>query len=355
MRSFCEIFILVLFIDGCNEAKKIDPDVRLPFTGVALDTLYTSAMSVRAITLESDKVWYATDKGTYGFCSYDGSANYTGKLKQDTIPLHFRGIAQNRKKIFIASTEKPAVLYSFLKSDPKKVTKVYEDTHPNAFFNGIQFWNESEVILFGDPLDEFLNIVITRDGGQTWKKVSAHKLPKLDKGEYAFAASNTSLAVKEEQAWIVTGGTKARVLYTPDKGESWEILPTPMIAGAQMTGIYSVDFYNDQFGIMTGGDYENQTNNSKNKALTIDGGKSWVLIADKEAFGYASCIQFVPQSGGTMTVALGPSGIYSSNDSGLSWLKLSAINDLHTFKFVNKKVAIAAGKNKIIRLRFTTD
>jgi hypothetical protein len=128
-----------------------------------------------------------------------------------------------------------------------------------------------------------------------------------------------------------------------------------MIAGTQMTGIYSVDFYNDQFGIMAGGDYENQTNNSKNKALTIDGGKSWVLVADKEAFGYASCIQFVPESGGTMTVALGPSGIYSSNDSGLSWLKLSAINDLHTFKFVNKKVAIAAGKNKILRLRFTTD
>jgi hypothetical protein len=104
MRSFCEIFILVLFIDGCNEAKKIDPDVRLPFTGVALDTLYTSAMSVRAITLESDKVWYATDKGTYGYCSYDGSANYTGKLKQDTIPLHFRVIAKNRKNVFIAST-----------------------------------------------------------------------------------------------------------------------------------------------------------------------------------------------------------------------------------------------------------
>lgn len=354
MRHFCEIFIIAMIIGGCNEVKKINPDIRLPFTGVVIDTLHSDTMSVRAIVVETDKVWYATDKGNYGFCSYNDTPDFKGELKQDAIPLHFRGIAQNRKRVFIASTEKPAVLYSFLKSDPKQVTKVYEDKHPNAFFNGIQFWNEREGIMFGDPVDEYLNVVITRDGGQTWNKVSQNKLPKLAIGEYAFAASNTSLMAKEEQAWIVTGGTKSRVLYTPDKGESWELLDTPMISGNKMTGIYSVDFYNDKFGIMTGGDYENQTNNSKNKALTIDGGKSWVLVADKEAFGYASCIQFVPESGGTMTVALGPSGIYSSSDSGLSWLKLSEINDLHTFKFVNKKVAIAAGKNKIIRLRFTT-
>jgi hypothetical protein len=355
MKWFCEIFIIVMMMNGCKEEKKIDPNVRLPFTGVTIDTLLTDAMSIRAITVELDKVWYATDKGTYGFCTYNKQPNFTGKIMMDSIPLHFRGIAQNRSTIFLLSTEKPAVLYSLSKKNPKEVTKVYEDKHPNAFFNGIQFWNESEGIMFGDPINEYMNVVITKDGGQTWTKVNQSKLPKLEKGEYSFAASNTSLMAKDNQAWIATGGTKSRILYTKDKGESWKLLDTPMISGEKMTGIYSVDFYNNEFGIMTGGDYENQSNNAKNKALTIDAGKSWVLVANNESFGYASCIQFVPESGGTMTTALGPSGIYASSDSGLSWLKLSDINDLHTFKFVNKKVAIAAGKNKILRLRFTTD
>lgn len=354
MKWFCEIFIITMMLNGCKEEKKIDPNIRLPFTGVTVDTLLVDSMSIRAITVELDKVWYATDKGKYGFCTYDRAPFFSGILLQDKVPLHFRGIAKNRSSVFMLSTEKPAVLYSFLKKSPKQVTKVYEDKHPDAFFNGIQFWNESDGIMFGDPLDGYMNIVITNDGGETWTKVNRSKLPKLEVGEYAFAASNTSIMAKDNQAWIATGGTKSRVLYTKDKGESWKLLDTPMISGNKMTGIYSVDFYNDKFGIMTGGDYENQTNNAQNKALTIDGGKSWVLVANKEAFGYASCIQFVPESGGTMTVALGPSGIYSSSDSGLSWLKLSEINDLHTFKFVNKKVAIAAGKNKILRLRFTT-
>ena len=355
MKWFCEIFIFTLMINGCKEEKKINTDARLPFAGVTIDTLYSDKMSVRAITVDAEKAWYATDKGTYGYCTYNNQPGFAGKIMMDTILPHFRGIAQNRSTVFLLSTEKPAVLYRFSKMNPKEVAKVYEDKHPNAFFNGIQFWNESEGILFGDPIDEYMNVVLTKDGGQTWTKVNQSKLPKLEKGEYAFAASNTSLMAKDNQAWIATGGTKSRILYTKDKGESWKLLDTPMISGSKMTGIYSIDFYNNDFGIMTGGDYENQSNNAKNKALTIDGGKSWVLVADKEAFGYASCIQFVPESGGTMAVALGPSGIYSSNDSGLSWVKLSALKDLHTFKFVNKKVAIAAGKNKILRLRFTTD
>lgn len=355
MKRFCEIFTILVFFTACKEAKKIDPDKRLPFTGVIIDTLLLDSMSVRALAVEPDKVWFATDKGKYGYCSFNGTPPYTCELKHDSIPLHFRGIAQNRSTVFILSTEKPAELYSFSKKTPKIVTKVYEDIHPKAFFNGIQFWNESEGILFGDPLDGYMNIAITKDGGNTWTKVSSKKLPKLEEGEYAFAASNTSLMAKGDEAWIVTGGTKARVLYTPNKSESWEFFDTPMTSGTSMTGIFSVDFYNDKFGIMTGGDYENQSNNSKNKALTVDGGKSWVLVADNEAFGYASCIQFVPESGATMTVALGPSGVYFSNDSGLAWKKLSDVNDLNAFKFVNKKVAIAAGKNKIVRLRFTTD
>ena len=79
-----------------------------------------------------------------------------------------------------------------------------------------------------------------------------------------------------------------------DKGKSWTVYETPIVQGKQMTGAFSMDFYNTNIGILVGGNYEDPQNNEANKAITFDGGKTWKLVATKEAFGYASCVQFVP-------------------------------------------------------------
>jgi len=42
-----------------------------------------------------------------------------------------------------------------------------------------------------------------------------------------------------------------------------------------MTGIFSIDFYDMNLGVAFGGDWDNQSNNFSNKAITKDGGKSW--------------------------------------------------------------------------------
>lgn len=350
------LFFMILSIIGCKETKKKkEVYKRMPFTGVIIDTLLQDDMSVRALTLEGDKVWYASDKGKFGYCSLSKAKNFTGNITIDTIPLHFRGIAQNSSHVFLLSTEKPAVLYKVNKSDLSDYKLVYEDKASNAFFNGIQFWNEYEGIAMGDPINNKLNILITRDGGSTWNKIPPSKLPKLEKDEYAFAASNSSLTVKGKSAWIATGGSKSRVLHSTDRGETWILQETPIVSGKAMTGIYSIDFYSDTIGLLVGGDYENQANNYKNKALTINGGRSWVSISDSLAFGYSSCVQFVPESGGTMLVALSPSGIYATSDSGIEWSKISNEKGLHTLKFIDKKSAVVAGKNKIYKLRFTTN
>ena len=43
-------------------------------------------------------------------------------------------------------------------------------------------------------------------------------LPETVKGEAAFAASNSNISVYKNHAWIVTGGQRARVFHSPDKG-----------------------------------------------------------------------------------------------------------------------------------------
>jgi hypothetical protein len=70
----------------------------------------------------------------------------------------------------------------------------------------------------GDPIADFLSIIVTRDGGNTWNKLPADKLPRTANGEAAFAASNTNIVIKGNNTWIVSGGMKARFSILQIKG-----------------------------------------------------------------------------------------------------------------------------------------
>jgi photosystem II stability/assembly factor-like uncharacterized protein len=63
-------------------------------------------------------------------------------------------------------------------------------------------------------------------------------------------------------------------------------------------------------------------------------------------------VQFVPDSNGEQLVCVGANGIYYSCDKGNSWKQLSSDSSLFTIRFINKLTAIAAGKNKMVRLYF---
>jgi len=63
-------------------------------------------------------------------------------------------------------------------------------------------------------------------------------------------------------------------------------------------------------------------------------------------------VQFVPESGGKQLVTLGYSGLNYSSDNGMTWKQLLNDNDLHTIRFINNSTAIAAGKNKIVKVLF---
>jgi hypothetical protein len=43
---------------------------------------------------------------------------------------------------------------------------------------------------------------------------------------------------------------------------------------------------------------------------------------ENQGFGYASCIQYIPNSDGKSLVSVGVSGLYYSYDSGNSWKQL---------------------------------
>jgi photosystem II stability/assembly factor-like uncharacterized protein len=264
--------------------------------------------------------------------------------RADSVDYNFRSVAYNSLATFALSIESPAILF-------KNQKIVYQENHSKAFYDSMAFWNDEEGIAIGDPTDDCMSIIITRDGGNTWIKLSCDVLPKAKEGEGAFAASDTNIALVGDHTWVATGGKASRILYSPDKGKTWEVFETPIIQGKETTGMYSIDFYDENIGFAIGGDYTKPNDTLANKIRTNDGGKTWQVVADGKGPGYRSCVQYIPSSNGKELVAIGFKGLDYSNDSGDSWTHLSD-EGFYTVRFLNDSVAYAAGKGRISKLTF---
>ena len=345
------IIINLIVLVLCINCKSGSSSSGAAFKSVAVDTILNDKISIRALLVDTDKIWYCADKSRVGYYNFKTLTHLQKTIANTDEKLEFRSMGQNSKSIFIANIGNPAYIYKVNKSD-LSYQKVYSENNEKAFYDSMNFWNEKEGIAVGDPIQDCFSILITRDSGKTWKKTSCSSLPKLVDGEAAFAASNTNICIKGNKTWIVSGGKKARVFYSSDKGNSWEVFETPIVQGQEMTGIFTADFYNTEFGIIAGGNYEAPEQDSKNKALTFDGGKTWELVAENSGFGYASCVQFVPKSKGKQLVAVGLTGLYYSADGGFKWKQLLKDKTLYTIRFLDENTAFAAGKDKIIRIEF---
>jgi len=311
----------LLFLLSC---KSVSP------SGKSLETLAISsidtfpfAASIRALEVVDEKtVWWAGSNGLVGRTQNGGETWATDTLIHKGKTLNFRAISVTSSAVFVLSIESPALLFKSA-GQGQNWELVYREDHPSAFYDAMQFWDDQNGIAMGDPTDGCISIIITKDGGETWKKLPCGKLPPAAAGEAAFAASNSNIALYGNHAWIVTGGAKARVLHSPDKGESWTVTQSPIKEGGQMTGIYSVAFWDANHGVIFGGDWNEKANNNQNKAITSDGGKSWRLVSDGAGPGYRSSVKYFPVGKGKVMLAAGIPGISVSPDGGKSWNNVS--------------------------------
>ena len=354
MRVLSCILVVFCFISCRIEEKflpksfskdKIARDISKVEVAIILED---SSLNVRALEVFNGNILAATSSGET--LLYDKIENNFTNIwfeneKLDTVnSINFRALHYNLESIFTLSIGSPALLY-------KDGKLVYKENHPKAFYDSIDFWNDQEGIAIGDPTEDCMSIIITRDGGNTWNKLSCDILPKAKDGEAAFAASDTNIAIISDHTWVATGGKASRILYTPDKGKTWDVFETPIIQGKETTGMYSIDFYDELNGFAIGGDYTKPEDNQANKIRTIDGGKTWKLVAPSVDPGYRSCVQYIPFGEGKELVAIGFKGIDYSNDSGNTWKHLSD-EGFYTIRFLNDSVAYAAGQGRISKLTF---
>lgn len=337
MKKLILLFTIIFF--SCNSS----------FSEVDVTTVFEDSISIRAIEIMDKNLAFAGTDGKFGLYNSSTGKTSVNKQKFDTLTPEFRAVASTSNDFFMLSVGNPALLYKT--GNNGKMELVYKEEDEKVFYDAMTFWNEKEGIAMGDPTDNCLSIIITRDGGKTWEKLPCEILPVVIEGEAGFAASDSNIAVVGDSTWIISGGMASRVFFSSDKGKNWEVFETPLVQGEATTGGYSIDFYDNKNGIIIGGDYTKPEENSANKAVTEDGGRTWKLIAEGEDPGYKSSVRYVPGGNAEEIVAVGFTGISYSDDAGKSWEKLSD-EAFYTIRFLNDSVAYAAGKKRISRLVF---
>lgn len=342
MKKITLFISIIVALSSC--AEKYQPRETVQ---ISLENFKIDSSSLRAIEIINDStVIYAGSKGDLGIVRGQEIIPIATKIVTDSIVPHFRSLAFTNENVFALSVGNPALLYKY---GNNIIELVYKEANEKVFYDSMKFFDDLNGIAMGDPIENCLSVLITRDGGNSWGKLDCKYLPKVELGEAAFAASNTNITIVGTNAWIVTGGTKSRVFHTSDMGLTWDVYNTPIVQGKETTGIYSVAFYNENQGIICGGDYLNKKGDLANMAITNNGGKTWELINDSNRPKYVSCVQYIPNTEGYEVIAVSTNGIFYSFNKGENWKKISD-QGYYSIRLANENTAWLSGHEVIAKI-----
>ena len=309
--------------------------------------------SLRGICAVSEEVAWASGSGGTVLRTVDGGETWTALEVEGAGEVDFRDVqAFDTGCALVMGIGSPARIYKT--EDGGESWRVcYANDAEGVFLNSIAFWDREHGIVVGDPLDGYLLVLLTSDGGKTWDRVPAEALPQQREGEAEFAASGTCVAVYGDGlAWFATGGGAARVFRSADWGATWAVDGTPMLQGGPSQGSFSVAFVDEENGYIVGGDYEDPERREANAFFSTDGGVTWTLAAAGLPGGFRSCVAYVPGSGGLALVTAGPTGSDYSIDGGRSWMPIGETG-FHTLSFAPDGACWAAGGDgRIAKLKF---
>jgi photosystem II stability/assembly factor-like uncharacterized protein len=283
--------------------------------------------------------WASGTLGTY-VRTTDGGKNWSVGTVPGAEKLDFRAV--------VGFGETTAYLLSAGPGDASRIYKTtdggktwamqFKNADPADFLDAIAFWDEKNGIALGDPVKGQFRLLSTTDGGANWKPLAAKTLPPALSGEGAFAASGTCLVTQgENNVWFATGGAKAaRVFRSKDRGQNWKVSESPIVAGGESAGIFSLAFRDKDNGMIVGGDYQKPDDSGATAAITSDGGKTWSPINNRLPF--RSAVAWAKDR----WYAVGTSGSHVSEDNGATWKSLDREN-YNSVRFVETGEGWAVG------------
>ena len=307
-RAFLSFAMLVFCISGNTYSQQIVPL-----------TMGTKT-SLRGLSVINNSVAWVSGSNGYTGITTDGGKNWKWAQIAGYETFDFRDIeAFSATEAVIVNAGSPAVIL-LTRDGGHSWKEVYRNSSPEIFLDGMDFWNRNHGIIYGDPIAGEMQLLETRDGGDTWDNISGQLKINLAAGEASFAASGTAIRTgKHGNVWIATGGTQSRIFHSKDFGKNWQAYTCPIIQGENSTGPFSLAFLNNKIGVAAGGNYLKDTLRANNLVTTSDGGQSWKM-PKVNPFGYRSAIEFISKK---VLVTTGSSGTDISMDGGNIWENIS--------------------------------
>lgn len=357
-------FLLLYVLDSCqsgqekNSIEEEETTQEAPILKPSWKLLNTGKLTagLRGLcTLDENVVWASGGGGTV-IRSINGGESWELCKIPNGNNLGFRDIhAFDSLNAIVVSAGLPGKIFKTVDGG-KNWEETYSNKTEGIFFDAMEFWDSQHGIVFSDPIDGKFFIIRTSDGGKTWNEIPIENRPETIKDEAGFAASGTCLAVQgEKNVWIGSGGAKARVFFSPDRGDTWQVVDTKMISGNASSGIFSLAFKDAMTGIAVGGNYQKDSLKNENAALTTDGGKTWHILTDQQPNGYKSCVAYIGNDSDQL-IALGTSGSDFSIDGGKTWhfMDTTAYNVVSIAK--DGSAGFAAGpKGRIAKLMMNSN
>ena len=304
-------------------------------------------ISIRGLSVVNDQlVWVSGSNGAVGK-STDGGKSWRWFQVKGFEKNDFRDIEAFDEKtaVIMAVSEPGYILKTFNGGESWKI--VYSDSTKGIFLDAMEFWENGNGIVVGDPIDDKIYIARTDDFGNSWDRYYSKKMSSAEKGEAMFASSGTNIRrLSNTEAMVVTGGTRSRLLMH----ERW--IDLPIVQGSETTGANSVAIWNvpprKANIVVVGGDFKNDTSSFKNCAWSNDMGKHWnqPLVPPH---GYRSCVEFIASE---KLITCGTSGVDISEDGGKTW-KLISSESFHVCRKAKSgnTVFLAGANGRIARLK----
>jgi photosystem II stability/assembly factor-like uncharacterized protein len=240
------------------------------------ENIVLGKISFRGLSVAEDgTVWASGSRGTIARSTDEGNSfTYTqinGYEKSD-----FRDIqAFDANRAVVMSSGTPA--YILVTRDGGLTWRETFSKYDTAYFlDAMDFWNEYNGVVVGDPINGHFVLLRTINGGNTWQEMDTAQTPKSLEGEAIFAASGTSLqSWGADQFGFVTGGSSSRLLM--HNKNKWRSRKLKIVQGKNSTGAFT--FSNRMTLAVAGGDYMNDT--VKQQTLLIEDKLSSVVGLNK--------------------------------------------------------------------------
>ncbi len=308
--------------------------------------------SLRGLSVVNDNiVWVSGSNGTVGK-SVNGGKNWKWMTVNGFEKTDFRDIeAFDANTAIIMGIADPA--YILKTNDGGESWKVvYENKTKGMFLDAMDFANNQQGIVIGDPINGKAFIARTSDTGNTWQELDEKENHTvIDSGEAFFAASGSNVRLfTNKDYFIVSGGLRSRLITNTGATD------LPLIQGKETTGANAIDIFDDGMPkkpgkrmIIVGGDFNADSSIAKNCFYTINGGKTW-LAPVTPPHGYRSSVEYLSKKD---VLACGLNGVDYSSDGGKNWKWISK-EGFHVSRIakIGTAIFLAGNNGKIGRVVF---